>query len=88
LISQTQLNCHLQQVEKIGVYTYGFDKRKELVPQNKMSNYFEITIVQPIDKERTPRNKKIIIKKNRAFFYEKNGEAVTTGLLTSLKKID
>jgi hypothetical protein len=88
LDSSNTIKLPLQKIEKFGVYTYGFDSKKELVPQNKTSNYFEITILQPIDKERTPRNKKIILKGNKAFFYESKGGVVTNGLLTPLKKTE
>lgn len=88
LDSSNTIKLPLQKLEKIGVYTYGFDTKKELVPQSKTSNYFEITILQPVDKERTPRNKKIIFKGNKVFFYENKGDVITTGLLTPLKKIE
>ena len=78
-----------QKVEKIGVYTYGFLKTIELIPTNPNSNYYEIKIVQPIDKERTPRSKKVIIKGDKAFFYEYHGHVPTSGsLLNSLKRTD
>lgn len=61
-------------IEKIGIYTYGFTDFIELKTQNKNSNYYEIDVVIPIDKERMPRNKKVIIKGNRAYFYEIKGK--------------
>ena len=89
LDSTNTVKLPLQKIEKIGVYTYGFDTKKELTPQNSNSNYFEITILQPIDKERTPRNKKVIIKGKNAFFYEKDGKVLTSELLLNpLKRVD
>lgn len=61
-------------IEKIGVYTYGFTDFIELQTANKTSDFFEIDVIVPIDKERMPRNKKVIIKGNRAYFYEIKGK--------------
>ncbi len=61
-------------IEKIGVYTYGFTNSIESKIKNDKSDYFEIDIVVPIDKERMPRNKKVIIKGRRAYFYERKGK--------------
>lgn len=61
-------------IEKIGVYTYGFTDYIETIIKNKNSDCYEIIIVLPIDKERMPRNKKVIIKGNRAYFFEINGK--------------
>ncbi|MDC1161862.1 hypothetical protein OAT18_00310 [Tenacibaculum sp.] len=60
-------------IKKIGVYTYGFTKFIELKTENKNSDYYEIDVVIPIDKERMPRSKKVIIKGNRAYFHEIRG---------------
>jgi len=86
LDSSNTVRLPLQKLEKIGVYTYGFKTKKELFPQDQHSNYFEITILQPVDKERTPRSKKVIIKGKHAFFYEIHGKVLTSGLLSPLKK--
>ncbi len=89
LDSSSTIKLPLQKVKKIGIYTYGFDTTRELIPKNENSNYFEITIIQPIDKERTPRNKKVIVKGKNAFFYESNGKVLTSGLLLNpLKRTD
>ena len=63
-----------KEIEKIGIYTYGFIDFIELKTENKNSDSYEINIVVPIDKERMPRNKKIIIKGNRAYFNETKGK--------------
>lgn len=89
LDSTNTIKLPLQKIEKIGIYTYGFDTKKELLPQHPNSNYFEITIYQPIDKERTPRNKKVIIKGKNAFFYEQDGKISTSVLsLSPLRKME
>jgi len=72
--STNTLRIAKKDIDKIGVYTYGFTDFIELKTENKNSDYYEIDIVIPIDKERMPRNKKVIIKGKRAYFYEINGE--------------
>ncbi len=61
-------------IEKIGIYTYGFTDFIELDTKNPNSDYFEIDVIVPVDKERMPRNKRVIIKGNRAYFYEIKGK--------------
>ncbi len=61
-------------IKKIGVYTYGFIDFIELKTENEKSDCYEIDVLIPIDKERMPRNKKVIIKGNRAYFYELKGK--------------
>ena len=63
-----------EDIQKIGVYTYGFIDYVEMRPKSKDSDYFEINIVVPMDKERMPRNKRVIIRGRRAYFYEVKGE--------------
>ncbi len=65
-------------IEKIGVYTYGFTDFIETFPKNQDSDYFEIDVVVPIDEERMPRSKKVIIKGRSAYFYEIKGEVKKT----------
>jgi len=64
----------------------GFEKPVEMPVSNPSANYFEITVVQPVDRERTPRSKKVVVKGKHAFYYERNGKVDTSGLLTVLKK--
>lgn len=75
-----------QKVEKLGIYTYGFDKTIELFSTNPNSNYFEITITQPIDKERTPRSKQVVVKNKYSYFYELGSKISTSGLLLNRLK--
>jgi len=77
-----------QKVVQLGIFTYGFDKKVELHPSNPNTNYFTITIVQPLDQDRRPRSKKVIIKGKYAWYYELNGKVRTSGLLMGLKRIE
>ena len=76
-----------QKVEWIGIYSYGFDKEIQLTPADPNANYFEISIIQPIDKNRMPSNKQVIIKGNNAYFYEYKGKIPTSGILNRLKRL-
>ncbi len=73
-------------IEKIGLFTYGFENFIELIPKNTHSNCFEITIKQPVDISRIPRNRTLIIKGKNAYFYEYHGKVATT--LTPLRKMN
>lgn len=61
-------------LDKIGIYTYGFSKPIETELKNRKADHLEINVVVPIDNERMPRSKKVIIKGRRAYFYERNGK--------------
>ncbi len=74
-ILDTSMSIHIPKTGKtkcLGLFTYGFDEPIELIPKDLSSNYFEISITQGIDKDRTPRNKKFIIKNGAAYYYKKN----------------
>lgn len=73
-------------VKRFAFFTYGFDDYVELIPTNPNSNYYEITIVQPVDKDRRPRNKKVIFKGRQAYYYEYNGRVRTSWLWNPLEK--
>ena len=66
-------------VHWIAINTYGFDGAIQLPVANPASNYLEVNIVQPVDEERTPRNKMVIIKGNKAYYYEFKGKVPTSG---------
>lgn len=74
------------EIKKLGITTYGFDNVTWLDVADKRSNYFEIEIVQPLDQERTPRSKTVILKGKKAFFYERNGAVDISWLATALTK--
>lgn len=74
-----------QQIKQLGIYIYGMDKPVFLQPQNKASNYFEIRIILPLDADRMPRSKKVMIKRKKAFFYEYRGKL--RRILNPLRKI-
>jgi len=87
LDSSNSLTFSAEKITRLGIYTYGFDHPVELVPANPAANYFEITIVQPLDKDRLPRSKQVVIRKKNAYFYEYQGKVVTSGLLAPLRKM-
>lgn len=64
-----------QDIQKIGIVTYGFEEMKWLEVTDPNSDYFEITVVQPLDTDRKPRSQKVIMRKRKAHFYlRKNGK--------------
>ncbi len=73
-------------LKTIWVYSYGFDRPHKFIISDPATNFLEITITQPIDEERMPRSKEIIINKEKVYFYEHNGKVVTSGLLSPLYK--
>lgn len=76
-----------QAVTEIGVLSWGFDHMIELPVSGRSTNYFEITVVQPLDKERMPRSKEVIIKGNQAYFYEQEGKVSRSIFTNTLRKI-
>lgn len=75
-----------KELESITIYTYGFNQPKEFTIKDRKTNYLEINITHPVDRERMPRNREVIIKGNKAFFYERDGNVVTSGMLNPLEK--
>lgn len=63
-----------QKVSRIGVFTYGFDAVEWLDISNASTDFIEMTIIQPVDKNRMPENRAIIMKKDKAYFYQRNGK--------------
>ncbi|MGV6945893.1 hypothetical protein [Sphingobacterium kyonggiense] len=78
-----------QEVSTLGIYSYGFEKAIEIEVNNPQANHYEITVIQPVDKERMPRSKKVIIKRRQAYYYERN-EKISSGIfsLSPLKRLD
>jgi hypothetical protein len=77
-----------QQIKTLAIYTYGFEKPLYLQTMAAGSNLFEIDVVQPLDTERMPRSKTVIVTKNQAFYYERRGHVVTSTWLGSpLKRV-
>jgi hypothetical protein len=70
----------------LGIGTYGFTVPVRLPVTHSSSNYFEVMIVQPVDQERTPRDKLVIIKGKRAYYYERDGKVDRSILADPLKK--
>ena len=74
-------------ITKIGVHAPHFNQPVEINVVDPNSNRFELFIVHPVDEERMPRSKSVIIKGNRAYFYERNGKVDTRLLATPLLKV-
>jgi len=70
-------------LESISINSYGFKEEIIMKIENEKTNYLEINIVKSIDKERIPRNNEVIIKGDKAFYYERDGKIVTSGTLSS-----
>jgi len=79
--STKTFNFPRQDVYKLGVYSYGFEKAIEIKVNNTQANHYEITVIQPVDKERMPRSKKVIIKRRQAYYYEWNGK-ISSGIFS------
>jgi hypothetical protein len=79
-----------QEIDHISIYACGFDKPVKWKPADAHANDFEVTIVQPLDRDRRPRGKKVIIKGKYAFFYENGkGRIPTSGFpFYPLKKMN
>lgn len=71
-------------LDKIGVFTYGFDNMEWKKVSDKNSNNLEIEIIQQVDINRTPRNRALIIDGDKIYFYKRNGEIDKS--LTSLTR--
>lgn len=84
--SLNQFKIARQDIHRLGVYTYGFDDVRWFGVQNPDTNRFEFTIIQPVDVERTPRSKKVVFKKGKAYFYERSGKVNTSWMANGLTK--
>lgn len=72
--STNTIRVPAKELKKIGVFTYGFDAVEWFEMADKDTDFIEISIVQPVDKNRRPANRPVIIKGNRAYFYMRNGK--------------
>ena len=70
-------------VKTIGFRTYGFDREVTFIPTDPQANFFEIRVVQPVDADRVPRSRQILIKGNKLFYYDFKGELLTSGWLAN-----
>ncbi len=87
--STKTFNFPRQKVSTLGVYSYGFEKDIEIEVNDPQANHYEITVIQPVDKERMPRSKKVIIKRRQAYYYEWKGK-ISSGIfsLSPLEQLD
>ncbi len=72
--SQNIFKVKKDRVNKIGVFTYGFDEIIWNNLTNSESNIIKINIIHPIDYEFTPRSEKVLIKRGKAYYYKNYGE--------------
>lgn len=84
--SLNQFKIARQDIHRLGVYSYGFDDVRWFDVQNPNTNRFEFNILQPVDVERMPRSKKVILKKGKAYFYERSGKVDTSWVANGLTK--
>lgn len=63
-----------QKVSKIGLFTYGFDVVEWLDISNTATDFIEMTVIQPVEKNRMPENRAVIMKRGKAYFYQRNGK--------------
>ena len=63
-----------QDIERIGIYSYGFEDIVWINISDKTSNKFEIIVRHPIDRERMPRSKEVLVKRRKAYYYETKGK--------------
>ena len=84
--SLNQFKIARQDIHRLGVYSYGFEDVRWFDVQNPNTNWFEFNILQPVDVERMPRSKKVIFKKGKAYFYERNGKVDTSWVANALTK--
>ncbi|WP_143473299.1 copper resistance protein NlpE [Flavilitoribacter nigricans] len=75
-----------QEVTQIGFMTYGFEDIKWFPVEPEGANYFSLSIVHPVDTERMPRSREVIIKGRRAYFYQHRGKVNTSWLAAPLIK--
>ncbi|WP_394750200.1 hypothetical protein [Spongiimicrobium salis] len=78
--SSNRFRIPKKDLHTLGVFTYGFRRYEPLKVTDKKADYFEIDIVLSMDVERMPRNKSVIIKGNRAYFYERHGKVALSAL--------
>lgn len=71
-------------VERIGFFTYGFADIVWLDVDPASSGPFVVHVEHPVDDRRSPRQQKIIVEGNKAYFYQRNGKVNRS--LAPLKK--
>ena len=59
---------------RIGLFSYGFPRPMEFQIRDPNANLFEIEIIQPLDVERMPRSKEVMIVGKYVNFYEYAGK--------------
>jgi hypothetical protein len=62
----------------IAVNSYGFGGPIKLPISNPTANYLEVDVVLPMQEDRSPCNKVVLVKGNRLFYYEYKGKIMTS----------
>lgn len=73
-----------QKMTKIGLFTYGFDQVEWLDISNRETDFIEITIAQPVEKNRIPQNRMVIMKRGQAYYYMREDKIEKSVLMTGL----
>jgi hypothetical protein len=64
-------------IEQLAIRTYGFDEKVMLPLANPNANYYEITIIKPVDTDRRPRGEKMYMTKKYLYDYDGSGRPST-----------
>ena len=76
----------VKSIKKIELLMLEFHKPVTFDNLNMETNFFEINIQYDIEKNREPRQKKVIIKKNKAYLWEYDNKIDTSIFAIKLKK--
>lgn len=75
-----------EQVQCLYVKTWGFDDFIKLTTTNPESDYFEINITHPIEINRNPASKVVILKNKAALYYEHKGKVSSNIFINRLNR--
>jgi hypothetical protein len=67
-------------IERLAINTYGLNKKEELKLTNPNANYYEITIVIPVDSDRRPRGEQVVRKGKSLYSVDKYSFLPVDGL--------
>jgi hypothetical protein len=59
-----------QKIDRLAINTYGLNEKVELSLTNPNANYYEITIVQPVDSDRKPRGEMLWLDGKYLYDYD------------------
>ena len=79
-------NKKIEEIRSLGIYTHELNKIFSVEFTNPNTNFVEVNISIEVDKERTPRTKKVLIKGNKALIEDFSGEIDNSIFANKLKK--